>query len=148
MELQWGCPGWVAAQWFSTPPCMLSLLLMLSLGTLEACSLLTLLLVSSPQLFGGFRSLTLMLASSHAVPLFVSCLCCLVFLPCMLVLWAWVAAAAALCTVYFCSVLKCPLCNYIIAISLLSCKITRLPCSELRISDPPTASAFASSDPV
>lgn len=54
-----GCP--VALH----PPCMLSLLLMLSLGTLEACSLLTLLLVSSPQLFGGFRSPTLVLASSH-----------------------------------------------------------------------------------
>lgn len=149
MELQRGCPGWVTAQWCSTQPCMLSLLLMQNLGMLEVCSLLTLpLLISSAHLFGGFRSPTVMQASSHPVPWFVLCLCCLFFLACMLVLWAWAAVAEASCTVCFCSVLKCPPCNYILAISLLSCKITKLPCSDLRISDPPSASGFASSDPV
>lgn len=147
MELQRDCPGWVTAQWCSTQPCMLSLLLILSLGTLEACSLLTLLLLlSSPHLFGGFRFLTLMQAPSHAVPWFVSCLCCLVFLACMLGLWAWAAVAAASCTVCFCFVLKYPRYSYILAISLLSCKITKFPSSDLRISDPPSASGFASFD--
>lgn len=149
MELQRGCPGWVIAQWCSTQPCMLSLLLMLSLGTLEAWSLLALLLlISSPNLFGGFRPLTLVQASSYPVPWFVSCLCCLVFLACMLGLWAWAAVAAASCTVCFCFVLKCPQCNYILAISLLSCKIAKLPCSDLRISNPPSASGFTTFDPV
>lgn len=148
MELQRGCPGWVTAQWHSTQPCVLSLLLMLSLGTLEDCSLLTLLLLlSSPHLFGGSRSLTLVQTSSHPVPWFFSRFCWL-FLACMLVLWAWAAVAAASCTVCFCFVLKCPWCNYILAISLPSCKITKLPCSDLRISDPPSASGFTSFDPV
>lgn len=149
MELQRGCPGWVTAQWRPTQPCMLSLLLMPSLGMLEACSLLALLLlVSFPHLFGGFRSLTLVQASSYPVSWFVFCLCCLFCLACTLVLWAWAAVAAASCTVCFCSVLKCPWCNCILAISLLCCKITKLPCSDPRISDPPSASGFASSDPV